>query len=210
MKRLVSIAVALVVVLAAMPAARGWAQRGNFLSDDEEDALREAQDPGKRIEVYLGLEQVRLGRMDSLQDEPAQLNLLLNEYVSLTDEMKDWIEYQYGRHGDMRQGLRAFLERGPQQLERLRQIRQRPGADSAVYADNLRDAIDSVTDALEGSTRVLAEQQKMFGQLQREQKAEARAAKERIKEEKKRNQEEKKLRERMQRRSKSDSDSKEN
>lgn len=210
MKRLVSIAVALAVVLAAMRCARGWAQRGNVLSDEEEDALREAQDPGKRIEVYLRLEQARLERMDSLQDEPAQLNLLLDEFVSLTDEMKDWIEYQYDRHGDMRQGLRAFLERGPQQLERLRQIRQRPGTDSAVYAGNLRDAIDSVTDALEGSTRALDEQQKMFGQIEREQKTEAVAAKERIKEEKKRNKEEKKLRERSRRRSQSDSDPKEN
>lgn len=205
MKPFGRIIVALAIFLVAIPAARVAAQKADFLSEEEEDALREAQDPGQRIEVYLDLEQSRLARMEGLRDRPAQLDALLSEYVALSQEMKDWIEYQYQHHGDMRRGLRALLDRGPQQLEQLRKIQQWPGAASAEYADNLRDATDSLTDALDGSTKALGDQQKMFGELKRQEKAESIASKERLKEEKKRNKEEKKLRERMRRRSPSDS-----
>lgn len=197
---------ALFIVVGLVSAARVGAQQGDFLSDEEEDALREAQDPGQRIEVYLKLEQTRLDRMEGLKDQPAELHELLSQYVSLNEEMKNWIQDQYNHHGDMRKGLSALLDRGPQQLDRLKQIRQWPDATRAEYASGLRDAIDSMTDALDGATQAYSDQQKMFGQLKREQKADERATKELLKQEKKRNKEEEKLRKKMERHSKSDSD----
>jgi hypothetical protein len=183
-------------------AARVKAQQGDFLSDDEEDALRDAQDPGKRIEVYLDLEQARLDRMEGLRDQPAELHKLVSQYLSLNEEMKNWIQDQYNRHGDMRKGLRALLDRGPQQLDRLKQIQRWPDTANAEYASDLRDAMDSVTDGLNGATQAFSDQQKMFGELKREQKVNELATKERIKEEKKRNKEEEKLRKRLERQSK--------
>lgn len=206
MKRFACAALALVFVLAAIRTVRMAAQQGDFLSYKEEEELRDAQDPSKRIEVYLDLEEARLGRIMEQQGHPDQVNSLLNEFISLNEEMKDWIEDQYDHHGDMRHGLRSLLERGPRELDVLRNIQQWPGASTSQFADNLHDAIASVTDGLDGSTKALDEQQKMFGELKREKKADARAAQERIKEEKKRAKEEKKLRERMRRQSKSDSD----
>lgn len=205
MIRLRPIAVVLATVLAAISAGGVAAQKGDFLSDEEEDVLREAQDPGKRIEVYLDLEQARLLKIDELRAQPNGLSVVLSEYVTLSQEMKDWIEYQYEHHGDMREGLRALLDRGPQQIEQLRGIQQWPDAAQAAYASDLRDAIESMTDALDGSTKAFADQQEMFGELKRQEKADARTTKERVKEEKKRNKEEEKLRKRMERQSKSDS-----
>ncbi len=199
-------AAVVVFVLASFAAARLRARQGDYLSGDEADELREAQDPGQRIEVYLKLEQSRLDQMGGLGDQPAKLRVLLSQFVSLNEEMKDWIQDQYDHHGDMRKGLRALLERGPQQLEELKQIQKWPGASNAEYASNLREAIDSVADGLNGATQAVADQQKMFGVLKREEKASAKATQERIKEEKKRNKEEEKLRKRMERQSKSDSD----
>ena len=197
--------VILTSVLVAFAVGGVAAQKGDFLSDEEEDALREAQDPGKRIEVYLDLEQARLLKIDEMRAQPDGLSVVLAEYVSLSQEMKDWIEYQYEHRGDMREGLRALLDRGPEQLEQLRRIEQWPGAAQATYASDLRDAIASITDALDGATKAFADQQKMFGQLKRQEKADARDSKERLKEEKKRNKQEEKLRKRMERQSKSDS-----
>jgi hypothetical protein len=195
-----------IFVLASFAGARLRAQQGAYLSDDEADELRDAQDPSLRIEVYLKLEESRLDQMDGLRDEPAKLRILLSQFVSINEEMKDWIQDQYDHHGDMRQGLRSLLEHGPQQLELLKQIHKWPGASDAEYASNLHEAIDSVTDGLNGATQALTDQQKMFGVLKREEKADAKATRERIKEEKKRNKEEEKLRKRMERQSKSDSD----
>jgi septal ring factor EnvC (AmiA/AmiB activator) len=205
MKLCERVAIALAASMVLLLPARLLAQKGDFLSDEEEDALRDAQDPGLRIEVYLKLEQARLEHIEGDRDKPAEIHTLLSQYISLNEEMKNWIQDQYDHHGDMRKGLRALLEQGPQQLDALKQIGMWPESANSVYERDLRDATDSMTDALDGGTKAFADQQKMFGQLKREQKIEARETKEKIKEEKKRNKEEEKLRKKMERQSKSDS-----
>jgi hypothetical protein len=184
------------------PGMTARAQKPDYLSDEEEDKIRDAQEPSERIEVYLTLAQTRLDRigefrsrpMDPQYDNGAYINHLLDEYISLTDELKNWIQGQYDRRGDMRKGLRKVLEMGPKQLADLRRIQESPDAYAADYAKSLHDAKDDFTDALDGATKALADQVKMFGELKRDEKAEAQSEKVRVKEEKKRNKEEEKLR----------------
>ena len=179
-----------------------WAQKPDYLSDDEEDKIRDAQDPSDRIEVYLTLAQTRLDRIEQFRSKPmdpqydngAYIDHLLDEYISLTDALKNWIQDQYDRRGDMRKGLQKVLEMGPKQLDGLRRIQESPDAYAADYAKSLRDARDDFTDALDGATKALGDQVKMFGELKRNEKAEAQAEKVRTKEEKKRSKEEEKLR----------------
>lgn len=194
----------LALVLAAS-ASHLCAQSGPSLSEAEEDKLREAQDPGERIGVYLDLMQDRLERFEGFRHQPESpkydnaryLDDLLRDYVAIDVELKDWIEYQYQQQGDMRHGLQKLLERGPQQLAALRGIEKSPDNYASHYDDSLRDAMDNLSDTLDGATQALADQVKTFGELKREEKAAAQAAKERAKEEKKRSKEEKKLRKRQ-------------
>ena len=177
-------------------------QKPDYVSDEEEDKIRDAQDPSERIEVYLTLAQTRLDRIEEFRSKPmdpqydngAYIDHLLDEYISLTDDLKNWIQDQYDRRGDMRKGLRKVLEMGPKQLDELRHIQASPDAYAADYAKSLRDAKDDFTDALDGATKALGEQVKMFGELKRDEKAGAQAEKDRTKEEKKRSKEEEKLR----------------
>jgi hypothetical protein len=131
--------------------------------------------------------------MDPEYDNGAYIDHLLDQYISLMDDLKNWIQDQYDRRGDMRKGLRKVLETGPKQLDELRHIQESPDAYAADYAKSLRDAKDNLTDALDGATKALGDQVKMFGELKRDEKAEAQSEKERIKEEKKRSKEEEKL-----------------
>lgn len=194
----------LALLLVVLP-ARARAQTGAPLSDEEQDKLREAQDPGERIGVYVDFMQDRLDRFDDFRHRPddpkydnaGYLNDLLGEYVALSGELKNWIDYQYQHQGDMRSGLQQLLERGPQQLVVLRRVAETPDSYASHYADSLRDAIDQISDALDGATKALADQQKKFGEMKRAEKATAQAAKDRAKEEKKRTKEEKKLRKRQ-------------
>lgn len=176
--------------------------RKNVLTEDEADKLREEQDPGKRIELYIAFAQDRLNRFVTFRSQPADpakydvgdyLDQLLGQYISIDDEMKDWIDDQYSRGGDMRKGLQTLLAQGPQQLAQLRQIQQTPDAFARDYSTSLHDAIDDLTDTLDGATKALADQVKKFGELKKEEKAQARESKERQKEERKRTKEEKKL-----------------
>ena len=177
-------------------------QKPDYLSDEEEDKIREAQEPSQRIEVYLTLAQSRLDRIEGFRSKPmdpqydngAYIDHLLDEYISLTDELKNWIQYQYDHRGDMRKGLRKVLEMGPKQLHDLGRIQASPDAYAADYVKSLGDAKDDLTDALDGATKALAEQVKRLGELKSDEKAEAQSEKERMKEENKRTKEEKKLR----------------
>jgi hypothetical protein len=198
MRTLIISAVLLAVSLAA---ARG-AEKGDYLSDEEVDQLREAQDPSPRIEAYLSFAQIRLTRFDDFRDRPpnpdydipAYLDTQLDQYMRITDALKDWIEEHFDRRDDMREGLKKFLETGPHQLEQLRHFEETPSSYAEGYRKSLRDAIDDFTDALDGATKALSEQSKLFGELHREEKADAQTVKDREKEEKKRSKEENSLR----------------
>lgn len=195
----------LVLVLLLAPSPWLRAQTGATLSEAEETRVREAQDPGERIVVYLDFLQARLDRFEAYRKKPtsgpydygAYLDDVLLEYLALNDELKNWIQYQYRENRDMRRGLRALLERGPQQLVALRQIQQSPDAHAPRYADSLRDSIDQLSDTLDGATRALADQEKKFAQMKLDEKAELKMAKERAKEEAKRTKQEKKLRKQL-------------
>jgi len=196
-----TLVLALLMPLAA-PAMTALAQKPDYISDEEEDKIREAQEPSERIELYLTLAQSRLDRIEEFRSKPmdpqydngAYIDHMLDEYISLTDELKNWIQYQYDHRGDMRKGLRKVLEMGPKQLHDLGRIQASPDAYAADYVKSLGDAKDDLTDALDGATKALAEQVKRLGELKSDEKAEAQSEKERMKEENKRTKEEKKLR----------------
>ncbi len=177
-------------------------KKSEYLTDDEQDKLREEQDPGARLLLYVQFAQARLDLFTNFRAAPADpaqyksgkyLDDLLGQYVAIDDEMKDWIEDQYDRAGDMRKGLHALIEQGPRQLEQLQSFEQRPDQFSSEYQSSLHDAIDDINDTIDGATQALATQEKKLGELQREQKVQQQTAKVQAKEEKKRSKEEKKL-----------------
>jgi hypothetical protein len=188
--------------LVILPALLLSAQKGEILTGAEQDKLREEQDPAKRIEIYLQIAEDRLAIFENYRAKPPDpkydygtyLDEVLGEYIGVYDELKGWIENQYKRDGDLRPGLRALLERGPQQLAQLRRAEQSPDSYTSSYELSLQDAIDQVTDALDGATKALADQEKKFPEIKREKNEAEQLAKQRVKEEAKRTKEEKKLR----------------
>lgn len=192
----------LVLLFAVSFAVAKAAEKGDYLSDDETDKLRDAQDPSQRIEAYLSFAQARLTRFDDYRnrppdpeyDMPGYLNTLLDQYIRITDALKNWIQDNYDRRDDMRAGLKAFLETGPHQLDQLQHVEQATDPYAAGYRRSLNDAIDDFSDALDGATKALSDQTKMFGELKREEKIDAQTVKEREKEEKKQAKQEEKLR----------------
>jgi hypothetical protein len=179
------------------------AQQTDYLTGPEQDKLRDAQDPSERIKVYLDFQQSRLDVMEGLrmqqpgldQNPGSDFGESLREYISITDEMKDWISDQFQRHGDMRKGLRDLLERGPHQVEELRHLE----AESAKGGDDaqIQTAIEDMTDAIDGSAKALSDQQKEFGELKKQGKLDAKQIKENRKEQEKRLKKEEKLRKRL-------------
>ena len=202
------------LILATVPATAAAVQKPDYVSDEEEEKIRDAQGPSERIEVYLELAQSRLDRiatfrskpMDPRYDNGAYIDHLLQEYISLTDDLKNWIQDQYDRRADMRKGLRKALEVGPKQLADLRRIQDSPDANARDYSKSLRDARDDFTDALDGATKALGDQIKALGEIKENEKVDAKAEKVRTKDEKKRSREEEKLRKKQQKQNPPDED----
>jgi len=189
------------LVAVALGVAAGR-EKADYLSDEEVDQLREAQDPSERIEKYMLFAQVRLERFDDYRnrppnpdyDIPGYLNTQLDQYIHITDALKDWIEDHFDRHDDMRAGLKKVLEMGPHQLDQMRHMEESSDPYASAYRRSLSDAIDDFSDALDGASKALSEQSKLFGELKREEKADAQTLHDRAKEEKNRTREESKLR----------------
>lgn len=185
----------------ALPCA---GQKRAVLNELEEDRVRETQDPSERIEVYLDLLDVRLGRFEQARQQPPDpkfdqagfLHDLLSDYVALNDELKTWIEDHYQRNEDMRGGLRKLIESGPRQLLALRGIKQQGGPDSESYSDTLQDAIDQLADTIDGATVALRDQDKKLTQLKKQEKEDVKLAKDRAKEASRRTKKEKQERKR--------------
>jgi hypothetical protein len=190
---------AITVVLA--PGGRAQNVKRAALSEAEVDKLRDTQDPGERIKVYLDFMQTRLTTFDGFRSRPVNpeyrvgkyLDEVLAQYIELDDELKDWIQYQYNRQADMRAGLRALLDTGPKQLDELRHVRQTPDPYYARYSDTLQDAIADVEDTLDGASKAMAGQVKALGELKEKEKESARASKQALNEEKKQLKQERKL-----------------
>jgi hypothetical protein len=174
------------------------AQSQDYLTSSEVDKLRNAQDPSERIKVYVSFEQDRLNRMEAARESSGDVresfDELLSQYISIDNELKDWIQDQYDHQGDMRKGLRTLLDEGPKQLEILRHLQSSPGADAKDSSSSLQDAIADMDDTLDGATKALAAQQKLFPEMQQNAKADARALKKERKEQEKLNEKERKMR----------------
>jgi hypothetical protein len=174
------------------------------LTQEEEDRVRDAQDPSERIGIYLELAGERLERFNAMRATPPDpsdptyrgetLSRLLSQYIALDDELKNWIEDQYDTDNDMRKGLRALINQAPQQLALLTQDSQKADRFGADYRQDLADAITDMNDTLNGATHALADQEKKYGALKREEQQDARSAKVAAQEEKKQEKAERKLR----------------
>lgn len=192
------------LVFAALTAAAANAQQRASLSPAEVDKLRDTQAPGERIKVYLDLMQTRLTTFESYRSRPVDpqyrtgkfLTEVLGQYIDLDDELKDWIQFQYGRSGDMRGGLRALLDQAPHQLQELQHAKQTPDPYTARYSDTLEDAVADLEDTLNGASTALSGQEKKLGELKQNEKVAKKASKSEVKQEKKRIKEEEKIRKR--------------
>ena len=206
MKRQLSVGafLALEVVLSFLSASRLRADDPAALTQEEQDRIRDAQDPSDRIAIYLELAGERLERFNAIRQAPADasevadrsatLDQILSQYIALDDELKNWIQDQFDTAHDMRKGLRGLIEVAPKQLALLNQVQQTPDRYFTDYQSSLRDAITDLNDTLNGATQALAEQEKKWGALKREERADARAAKQAVQDEKRHQKQEQKLR----------------
>ena len=143
----------------------GAAQRREFLTDGEIEAIREAQDPNERLKLYANFAQQRLELAEkalagSEADRAQQIHTALSEYNRILEAIDANVDQALTRRDLMRKGLEYALKNEPDFLKLLESFQARNPKDLDEYRFALSQAIENTKDSIDGLREALQKQPK--------------------------------------------------
>ena len=141
-------------ILAAAPLAPLAAQQRDFLTADEVDQIREAQEPNARLTLYARFAKQRVELVKSLlSKEKAGRSIMihdaLDEYAKIIDAIDDVADQALAKHADIKSGLGAVTRVEQDALPVLKRARDSQPKDIGRYEFVLKTAIDTTQDSLD-------------------------------------------------------------
>lgn len=158
-------------LLLAAPVA---AQR-DFLSADEIDQIKEAQEPNLRLKLYADFAKLRLDLVRNLlgKEKPGRSILIhdtLDEYSKILDAIDTVADAAAERKTDISVGLAAVATAEKAMLPMLKQIEESRPKDLERYEFSLTQAIETTADSLDLAEEDLGKRGSEVEQRQQAQK----------------------------------------
>jgi hypothetical protein len=169
--KLLTIFLLLAALLAVPMAAQ---QRRDFLTSNEIEQVREAQEPNERVAVYITFAKERVDLVQNLLSKNKSgrsilIHDALDEYARILDAIDDVTDQALARKVDMSKGLALVAQTEKELLPVLQKIQSSNPKDLDRYDFVLKTAVETTSDSLEAAAGDLGK---------RGQDAEAREARE--------------------------------
>ena len=134
-------------------------EQKDYLTQDEADKIREAQNPSDRIKLYISFAEDRIGKFEYEVNRPTHeaqyddiLNNLMNGYVGCIDDAADQIDVAQEKQVDIREAVKLMKQKDTEFLAKLQKFDQASGPDFDAYRYTLEDAIEGTKEAINDAT----------------------------------------------------------
>jgi hypothetical protein len=164
------------LLLGAPGFAQGVGQR-DFLTADETDQIKEAQEPNLRLKLYADFAKQRVEMVKSLlsKEKPGRSILIhdaLEDYSKILDAIDDVADDAIGRKAEVKLGLTAVAAVEKEMLPMLQKFQESQPKDMERYAFALTQAIETTSDSYDLAMQDLGKRTKdVEARQQKEKKA---------------------------------------
>lgn len=140
-------------LLVLMSAASMFAQR-DFLTNDEIEKVREAQEPNARLNLYILFARQRMDQLQQLLSKEKKgrsltARELLDDYSKIIDAIDHVSNDALKRKTALAEGTASVITAEKKFLGQLEKIRDGAPSDLALYEVALREAIETTTDSVD-------------------------------------------------------------
>jgi hypothetical protein len=161
-----------IFVLALVTTLSAAQRRSDPLTQPEIDQLRDtAVEPEQRMKLYVQFARARLVALEQMRsdpkvkDRPQQTHHMLEDFLTVYNELNDNLDNFEGRKSDLRKALKAIIEGDTEFQAKLRALHDDARSskeENSEYRFILSEAIESVDSNTEDHRKLLAEQEETW------------------------------------------------
>jgi hypothetical protein len=166
--------------LLLVPALMAAAQDRDFLTADEADQIREAQEPNLRLSLYVKFAQTRVELLKQLlaKEKPGRSVLIhdtLEDYTRIIEAIDTVADDALKRKLDITEGMKTVAGAEKDMLAALEEMSENAPNDYSRYEFAMQQAIETTTDSAELSAEDLKDRAVEVAERARRERAEREA-----------------------------------